>query len=233
MSATALQSLATEMQKPTVLLVDDEPDALEAISVGLEDTFNVLCVRSGEEALEVLRDASVSLIVADQRMNGMSGVDLFVRVRALYPSAARVLLTAYADFDALVRACNEGQIHRYVPKPCGLDEMRQAFLMAIAEHGPALEPVKLNRSVAPSEAPALLPEYAKPQSVDPPPPVFDDDNTSELKYPPIREGIDADAYAREAANGHMRWVVIGAVCAVGGFTFMSWALFMLATGLLP
>jgi thioredoxin reductase (NADPH) len=111
---------------PVILVVDDEPTVLAAVARdlrhGFGERYRVVRASSGEEALEVLRELvrrgeQVALLVADQRMPGLSGTDYLVRARELVPTAKRVLLTAYADTEAAIQAINEVDLDYYLLKP--------------------------------------------------------------------------------------------------------------------
>src|SRR5437588_5961504 len=111
---------------PAILVVDDEPTVLAAVARDLREGFgeNYRIVRagSGEEALEILRELvrrgeQVALLVADQRMPGLSGTEYLVRAREVVPTAKRVLLTAYADTEAAIQAINEVSLDYYLLKP--------------------------------------------------------------------------------------------------------------------
>src|SRR5215467_14431536 len=114
------------MPKPVLLTVDDDPEVLRAIERDLRrhyaDRYRVLRADSGAIALRSLetlrrRNEAVSLLLADQRMPEMSGVDFIGRAIHLFPEAKRVLLTAYADTDAAIQAINEAHINHYLLKP--------------------------------------------------------------------------------------------------------------------
>ncbi|MCP4599406.1 MAG: response regulator [Proteobacteria bacterium] len=107
----------------SLLLVDDEEDLLTTMQVLLEEDYSVLTAQSGREALKLLEHQSVDMIISDQRMPGMTGVDLLTQVCELYPSIVRILVTGYADADATVKAINEGRVYRYINKPWGIDDM--------------------------------------------------------------------------------------------------------------
>ncbi|MDD3802593.1 MAG: response regulator [Desulfuromonas thiophila] len=104
-----------------VLCVDDEPSILKALRRLLQDDYPVMLANSGAEAIELLRqDAGVGrigLILSDQRMPEMTGVEFLQQARVLAPQALRVMLTGYADLAATVAAVNQGQIWRYLNKP--------------------------------------------------------------------------------------------------------------------
>jgi thioredoxin reductase (NADPH) len=114
------------MAKPTILTVDDDAEVLLALERDLRrryaDRYRVLRADSGMTALEALRglkqrDDAVGLLLADQRMPQMTGVEFLGEAMKLYPDAKRVLLTAYADTDAAIRAINEAEVHHYLLKP--------------------------------------------------------------------------------------------------------------------
>jgi thioredoxin reductase (NADPH) len=113
-------------RRPAIVVVDDEPAVLAAVARdlrrGFGQRFRVLRSPSGPEALEVLRELrgrgdQVAMLIADQRMPGMSGTDYLVQARQLVPDAKRVLLTAYADTDAAISAINEVALDYYLLKP--------------------------------------------------------------------------------------------------------------------
>jgi PAS domain S-box-containing protein len=108
--------MTLESDKPTVLVVDDEPQILESIHDLLEDDFEVVVSTDATAAVELLRHAQVAVILADQRMPKLSGGEFLAKAREIC-DATRILVTGYVDIDALIRAVNEGQIHSYVPKP--------------------------------------------------------------------------------------------------------------------
>jgi thioredoxin reductase (NADPH) len=114
------------MAKPVILAVDDEPSVLAAVARDLRhryaSDYRVLRAGSGKEALDALRDLrlrndAVALLLVDQRMPGMTGVAFLHEAMALFPSAKRALLTAYADTDAAIRAINEVKLDHYLMKP--------------------------------------------------------------------------------------------------------------------
>lgn len=121
------------MAKPIILTVDDDTEVLQAIARdvrhGYGDRFRVIRADSGPRALDVLRqvklaDDAVALMLVDQRMPELTGVDLLAKARPLFPNAKRVLLTAYADTDAAISAINEIQLDYYLVKPWDPPEQR-------------------------------------------------------------------------------------------------------------
>ena len=114
------------MPKPVLLTLDDDPEVLRAVERDLRkryaDRYRVVRADSGTTALQSLqtlkkRNEAVALLLADQRMPEMNGVEFISKALAIYPKARRVLLTAYADTDAAIQAINEARIHHYLLKP--------------------------------------------------------------------------------------------------------------------
>jgi thioredoxin reductase (NADPH) len=114
------------MARPILLAVDDDVSVLEAVVQDLRRqygaTYRVMRAASGQAALDTLtqlktRQEPVALLLSDQRMPGMTGVEFLEKARELYPEAKRVLLTAYADTEAAIRAINTARIHYYLNKP--------------------------------------------------------------------------------------------------------------------
>jgi signal transduction histidine kinase len=118
-------------KKRIILLVDDELDSLEPMQMLLEDQYTVLTAEGGEEALGVLARRDVELVIADQRMPRMTGVELLARVRELYPETVRLILTAYTDFEAMLKAINEGRVYRYIIKPWDEKDMQVTVRQAL------------------------------------------------------------------------------------------------------
>ncbi|HEX8186429.1 MAG TPA: response regulator, partial [Blastocatellia bacterium] len=119
------------MSRPTIITVDDDREVLRAIERDLRrryaERYRILKADSGPPALEALRELkvrndAVALLLVDQRMPGMSGVEFIKEASGLYPDAKRVLLTAYADTDAAIRAINEANVNHYLLKPWGPPE---------------------------------------------------------------------------------------------------------------
>ena len=109
--------LLTPRRLPAVLFVDDEERVLHALAGLFQGTYEVHTATSGAEALELLKQKRILVIVSDQRMPGMTGVELLREARTAAPSAVRLLLTGYSDFGAIVSSVNESEIFRYITKP--------------------------------------------------------------------------------------------------------------------
>src|SRR5436190_19361923 len=112
-----------ETGKHPILVVDDEPEILFSLRALLRRDFEVHTAESGAQALEVLREHPVHVIMTDQRMPEMTGVELLSRARGACPEAVRVIFTGYADLKAVIDAVNRGEIFRYLTKPWDPDEL--------------------------------------------------------------------------------------------------------------
>ncbi|ACF14162.1 response regulator receiver protein [Chloroherpeton thalassium ATCC 35110] len=117
--------------KYTILFVDDEPQVLISLSIVFQKDYNVLTAQSGIAALEIIRRTPlVHVIVSDQRMPGMPGVELLKSVKEISPTTMRILLTGYADLDAVIGSINVGDVFRFVNKPWKNDKLRETVRLA-------------------------------------------------------------------------------------------------------
>jgi two-component system response regulator HupR/HoxA len=131
-----------------ILIVDDEPAILESLELTLASDYRVFTTSTGEEALEILENEDIALIIVDQVMPGMTGVEILERVSERSPRTIRMLLTGYADMDSLVRAINSGRIYRYLPKPWEPDELRMDVRRALDAYRLAWENTQLAGALA-------------------------------------------------------------------------------------
>lgn len=116
----------------SVLIVDDEPNVLSAIRRTFRnESYNILTASGGEEALEILASTDINLIISDYKMPGMSGGELLKRVRKAKPDCIRILLTGYADTDAVMAAIKEGVVYRFILKPWNDDDLRITVALAL------------------------------------------------------------------------------------------------------
>jgi response regulator RpfG family c-di-GMP phosphodiesterase len=111
-------------EKFNVLYVDDELNNINSFKATFRRDFNVFIASSGKEGLEILQKNSIPVIITDQRMPEMTGVEFLVEVLKFYPETIRVLLTGYSDLNAVVDAVNKGQIFYYVNKPWDEQQLR-------------------------------------------------------------------------------------------------------------
>jgi response regulator RpfG family c-di-GMP phosphodiesterase len=120
---------------PSILCVDDEPRIVEGLAVQLRRDYQVLAANGGNSALQILKDKGApAVIVSDMRMPGMDGATLLKHVKQLYPETTRILLTGEPGRDAAIAAVNEGQIFRFLTKPCPPDQLRSAIDAGVVHH---------------------------------------------------------------------------------------------------
>jgi two-component system, NtrC family, response regulator HupR/HoxA len=108
---------------PAVLIVDDEPRALETLRRTLEDEFHVLAAGSAEEARAVMEREFVQIVLCDQRMPGCSGIEFLRQVRARWPDAVRIVLSGYTDAQDIISGINEAGIWQYLLKPWSPEQL--------------------------------------------------------------------------------------------------------------
>ncbi len=114
-----------------VLVVDDEPDNLDAFRFNFKRVFKIHTAGGGEEALALLKDHDAAVIVTDQRMPKMTGLEFLKAARALRPDAVGIILTAFTDVDVLIEAINLGHVYRYITKPWDAKEVKGILTQAI------------------------------------------------------------------------------------------------------
>lgn len=134
-----------------VLFVDDDESGLLLCAGACRDDFDVLLAQSGAAALELMRTHDVGVIVTEQRMPNMSGVELLERVRAEFPEAVRVLATAYSDVHAAVGAINRGGVKRYLTKPWDFEELRAELTAALETYSTSRRVKELERRLVQTE----------------------------------------------------------------------------------
>lgn len=133
--------------KHTILCVDDEVDNVDALERLFRRKYRVLKSTSGPEALELMKKNDVTVIISDQRMPHLTGVELLAESIKLHPNAIRILLTGYTDIDSVVAAINAGQIYRYVTKPWDPVDLANAIDKAVERYELGEELVEKNRAL--------------------------------------------------------------------------------------
>jgi len=124
-----------DRKKPAVLCVDDEPNVLEGLGMHLRRHYDVLTATSGRDALAILRERpEVAVVVSDMRMPSMDGAAFLAKARELVPNAARILLTGQTDLESAISAVNDGQIFRFLTKPCAPSTLLSAIEAGCEQH---------------------------------------------------------------------------------------------------
>lgn len=117
-----------------LLIIDDEPEIVKALTRQFRRKYKVFSTSNAREAFDILEREHIQVVVSDQRMPGMSGVEFFSRIKTKYPDALKLILTGYSDIEAVIGAINEGQIFRYVTKPWNPEELDIIVKEAFEKH---------------------------------------------------------------------------------------------------
>jgi DNA-binding NtrC family response regulator len=120
--------------KYCLLIVDDEPNVCDSVHDLLRREFRVLKAHSANEGYELMQREEVHIVMSDQRMPQISGVELLTKVKARYPQAIRMLFTGFADLESVIAAINQGHIFQFVRKPWQPEELLVAVRQAAAEY---------------------------------------------------------------------------------------------------
>ncbi|MDX6446873.1 MAG: two-component system, NtrC family, response regulator HupR/HoxA [Blastocatellia bacterium] len=116
-----------------IMIVDDEPANLRTLERLFRPDYQVVTAASGQEALALLEKHDVALLISDQRMPGMTGIELMLKTVAIRPQMVKLLLTGYTDVGALIEALNSGLVYRYLTKPWNNNDLRNTVSRAL-EH---------------------------------------------------------------------------------------------------
>jgi len=129
-----------ERQRPRILIVDDEEAILETMTFTFMDLYEVLTTSDPTTALQIMQDNDpVAVVITDQRMPGMTGVELLSKIYERFPESVRIILTGFADSEATIKAINDGHIYGYVNKPWEPDELKTIVRRATELHKLTLE----------------------------------------------------------------------------------------------
>jgi len=122
-------------EKNTLLFVDDEVNIIAALKRVFRKTgYEIHTASSGEEGLDILKQHPVDLVISDQRMPGMTGVEFLKRVKELYPDTLRIVLSGYSEVGTITSAINEGEVFRFVSKPWNDEELKQTIEHSLEQY---------------------------------------------------------------------------------------------------
>lgn len=122
-----------DKQVLSLLIVDDERGILNTLEESFRDMFKVYTANSGSEALQIFRANEIHLVLSDQRMPEMTGVELFAKLKEINPTPVRILITGYSDINVVIRGLNEGLMWQYVTKPWDTEDLK-TLLRRAARH---------------------------------------------------------------------------------------------------
>ncbi len=117
-----------------LLIVDDEPDVCDSVHDLLRREFRVLKAHSAEEGYRLMQEEEVHIVMSDQRMPQITGIELLTRLKARHPHAIRMLFTGYADLESIITAINQGHIFQFLKKPWQPEELIGAVRQAALEY---------------------------------------------------------------------------------------------------
>ncbi|MBA3582597.1 MAG: response regulator [Gammaproteobacteria bacterium] len=142
----------TQTTLPTLLLLDDEERILRSLRMLFRNEYQILTATSGQEALALLEKHNVQVLLSDQRMPNMTGVEVLRKARDISPTTMRILLTGYSDFEAVMNSVNEGEVFRFLRKPWSIDTLKSAVAEAATA---AQETAQLLRSTPQTTEPII------------------------------------------------------------------------------
>ncbi|MGC8800334.1 MAG: response regulator [Chloroflexus sp.] len=125
---------ASDEQRPTVLIVDDDPNVTSSLARSLRDRFTIFTATDAETALHILQQQPVAVILTDQRMPTMSGIELLARARELQPEARGFIISGYTDPAALIEAINLGSVQGFMSKPWDIAALRRKLEQLVQEY---------------------------------------------------------------------------------------------------
>jgi response regulator RpfG family c-di-GMP phosphodiesterase len=137
-------------KKITILYVDDEENNLTSFKATFRLRYNVITALSGEEALKMLENKHVELIITDQRMPNMTGIEFLEKVLDKFPEPMRLLLTGYADMTAVIDSVNKGKIFHYLTKPWNEEEVEKTLKRAIEAYEEKQKMKEMNEKLSTS-----------------------------------------------------------------------------------
>jgi response regulator RpfG family c-di-GMP phosphodiesterase len=117
-----------------VLIVDDEPDVCDSVQNLLRREFRVLKAHSAEEGYRIMQEEEVHIVMSDQRMPQITGIEMLTRLKARHPHAIRMLFTGFADLESIIAAINQGHIFQFLKKPWQPEELLAAVRQAALEY---------------------------------------------------------------------------------------------------
>ncbi|MDH5366257.1 MAG: hybrid sensor histidine kinase/response regulator [Cyclobacteriaceae bacterium] len=118
-------------KKFNILFVDDEEGNLRVFKSSFKWYYNIFLANSGEEGIQILNNEKIDLIITDQRMPNMTGVEFLEKIIPTYPNVPRIIVTGYTDLESIIEAVNNGRIFHYVTKPWEVDDLKAVIENAL------------------------------------------------------------------------------------------------------
>lgn len=134
--------------RPTLLLVDDEEFILNSlVRLFRNEDYEIFTATSGAEALTVMEDNDISLVISDHMMPEMDGIEFLSRAKEVSPDTVRIMLTGYADLGAAIEAINKGEVYRFITKPWNDNELKVTVKQSLEYRDLMLTNRSLSRTV--------------------------------------------------------------------------------------
>lgn len=137
-----------------VLIVDDEPDVCDSVQNLLRREFRVLKANSAEQGYRIMQEEEVHIVMSDQRMPQITGIEMLTKLKARHPHAIRMLFTGFAELESIISAINQGHIFQFLKKPWQPEELLAAVRQAALEYD-NLETLAVEREQLLDEVSAL------------------------------------------------------------------------------
>lgn len=129
-----LNMLEKAFEEKTILYIDDEEKNLSSFKAVFRKEYKVYVASSAQEGIEIMETHPINLVITDQRMPNMTGVEFLERIVDRYPDVTRIILTGYSDVEAIIQAINKGQVYRYITKPWRREELKETIDNALEYH---------------------------------------------------------------------------------------------------
>jgi len=129
-----MDSLMKNSDEKIILYIDDEEKNLSSFKAVFRKEYKIYVATSAQEGIDIMEQQPINLVITDQRMPNMTGVEFLERIVDKYPDVTRIILTGYSDVEAIIQAINKGQIYRYITKPWRRDELKETIDNALEYH---------------------------------------------------------------------------------------------------
>jgi len=149
-----------------VLFIDDEPRVLNSMRIMFRKEYDTFFADNGPTALGIVKAHDIDVIVCDHRMPQMTGVEVLTKARELSPRSVRILLTGYADLNAIEGSINESEVFRFLTKPCAPDELKRTIALATSLASEPAPPATATTAAAIPDPIVELPATAPAENID-------------------------------------------------------------------
>ncbi len=126
--------MSNPVKKHCLLVVDDEPDVCDSVHDLLRREFRVLKATSAQDGIVLMQEEEIHIVMTDQRMPRITGVELLERIKAKNPHAVRMLYTGFADLESIIAAINQGHVYAFLKKPWQPEDLLEAVRQAAKEY---------------------------------------------------------------------------------------------------